>query len=106
MNANIRQALAILLDEGLKVSSWGISSISIGEDFVSFNVDGLIYKGRVQIKGEDNGYCLMFDDGKAQTCPAEYLVQVLDENIEKTSTYRNDLQEWFSNSKETRRQED
>lgn len=96
MDAKIRLALITLLNEKEKVVSWGISNISFGDDFVAFDVDGLIYKGNVMVKSVSSDYEIYFSATKTLTCSLEDMVDILDVNIEKTQNYRCDLENWFA----------
>ena len=96
MNAKVKLALVTLLNEEDIVSSWGISNISVGNDFLCFNVDGFIYKGGIRISCNPADYEIIFNGGKILTCQINNLVHILDTNIEKTQHYMKDLNEWLS----------
>lgn len=96
MEAKIKKALIFLLNEEDKVSSWGLSNISITETSIEFDVDGLVYTGRIIIKSNNFDYQIIFDDGGLETCSLRNLVNVLDYKIERTGNYLQDLEGWFS----------
>ena len=97
MDKNVRNALICLLKEEDKVSSWGISNISIDDSSINFVVDGFLYKGHVRILCDESYYKIRFDNGKTIRClDATELPDILDFNIEKTENYQHDLENWLS----------
>lgn len=100
MNSNLKEALICLLKEKEKVSSWGISNISIDESSINFNVDGFLYKGCVSIRCDETFYEIHLERGKKLKClNAVELTDILDSNIEKTENYQQDLESWLSSFK-------
>ena len=99
MNKKVKIALAYLLNEEEKVTSWGISNILIKENSIHFHVEGLIYKGYIFIRCDKPYYKIIFDDGKSIQCTVAELVNVLDTNIEMTRNYIHDLKSWFLSTK-------
>lgn len=96
MNKNVKKALVCLLTEEEKVSSWGITNITIEESSINFNVDGFLFKGRINITYDETYYEINFELGKKIRCiDAEELIDVLDSNIEKTDNYQHDLENWL-----------
>ena len=67
MNSKIKQALVILLNEEVRIASWGLSNISITETSIMFDVDGFIYSGRIIIKScKKTSYQITFNDGSTE----------------------------------------
>lgn len=98
MDKNLKKVLICLLSEEEKVSSWGISNITIDESQINFNVDGFLYKGRISIRYDETYYEISFErDNKTIKClEAAELTDILDSNIEKTDNYQHDLEKWLS----------
>ena len=76
------------------ISSWGINNISIEERSISFDVEGLIYKGSICIRCDKLDYEIQFEDGRTIQCSIVKLVDILDVNIETTDNYLRDLENW------------
>lgn len=97
MDAKIRNLLLFFINEEEKVSSWGVSNISITETTIKFDVDGFIYSGSVIIKcSKILDYQITFDDGSEEYCSINNIIDVLDSKIERTEHYIRDLEGWFS----------
>ena len=100
MNSKIKQALVILLNEEVRIASWGLSNISITETSIMFDVDGFIYSGRIIIKScKKTSYQITFNDGSTETCSLRNLVNVLDSKIEITANYLQKLPQWLFDKK-------
>ena len=97
MNKNVKKALICLLKEEEKVSSWGITNITIDESSINFKVDGFLYKGSLSIRCDETYYEIHFECGKILKClDATELTDILDSNIEKTDNYQQDIENWLS----------
>ena len=87
MNETIKAALIALLNEEIIVESWGFSNLTVCQSSFEFNVDGIIYQGKVKISLNELSYRVGFDNGHTIDCSLDDLVNTLDINIEKTDDY-------------------
>lgn len=96
MNEKIKNALVYLLNEEVKVASWGITNINITDTTIDFEVSGFIYQGKVQVMSIDNGYEINFDTGDSINCSLDDLAETIDLKIERTENYESLLQDWLA----------
>lgn len=94
MDEKVKNALVCLLNKDEIISSWGINNISIEERSISFDVEGLIYKGNICIRCDKPDYEIQFEDGRTIQCSIGKLVDILDVHIETTDNYLRDLENW------------
>lgn len=95
MNASIKNALIVFIEEKDIVSSWGITNISVNDYTIAFNVNGFIYSGSIVIFCNTSCYKIVFSDGKTIECSINELVSVLDTNIEYSQDYEKKLRKWI-----------
>lgn len=86
LNKSIRRAILALLEQNIVVISWGISSINIEDEYISFYVEGFKYKGMVKIIECDGDYKIIFEDTTIR-CSIDNIVESLDMYIERTDNY-------------------
>lgn len=97
MCEEIREALISLLNEEIKVVSWGVSNIIINDTSFEFCVSGFIFEGKVMVNLHESDYQVCFDNGDVIECSLNNLVDTLDLKIEKTSEYDTQIKEWLGN---------
>lgn len=96
MRKEIREVLVLLLGARGVVASWGMSNININPHSLSFNVNGLRYKGKVRIvPAPEAQYAVILRNGNKLYCTAEDMVYQLDTIIEHTESYSDDLLKWI-----------
>ncbi len=86
---NIRPILNVLVNNDIIVMSWGISNFEYDENNVSFNVNGLKYRGNISIKCSFDKLHYRLFAGKhlIKECFLEEIVSILDNEIEKDENY-------------------
>ncbi len=99
MNIKIRKVLLTLLDDHIKVASWGISNINVNETSLEFEVSGFIFEGKVTINPHNSDYQVCFNNGAIIECSLSDLVDMLDSKIEKTLEYDSKIQGWLDKKK-------
>ena len=94
----MKQAIRLLIIEFLKcqniVECWGISSIVLLEDSVSFDVCGFQFQGRVIIEIAAEGYFIKLSNKAICNIVLEEVVSTLDFLIEVGDTYDDDIENW------------
>lgn len=95
MNSNIRKLLLELLRQNVIVGSWGMTNVSIKQDTINFDVQGMLYQGAVSISPQKGIYHIELD-GVAVSVPLESVVQKLDVLVESGEGYIHKLQSWLS----------
>ena len=96
MNKIIRLALIEMLNSSEIVASWGISEIQFANNKLIFNVNAFKYKGKICISANRIDNCkVLLNGGKELICDLKGLVSSLDELIEHTETYYEDLGDWL-----------
>lgn len=96
MNINIRTLLLELLKHQFVVSSWGLTNIKIGASKLSFDVDGLLYKGKVLITVNGCLYTIHLDSRTLSDVALCQVVAVLDGLIEVDEDYKEQLAQWLA----------
>ncbi len=96
LSKGIRSLLVTFLNDSVIIASWGITDIKIEDNKLSFKVDGLIYQGAVVIIEQDCNYLVIMEDCEFSS-NLDILVNALDEKIEKTENYTDDLINWIEN---------
>ena len=83
-----KQLLCTLINDYIRVASWGITNISIDEEKISFNVNGFNYCGDIIIKSDSSG-CYNITIGKQKNikCHLDELIDTLDRIIEASDDY-------------------
>lgn len=95
MKKEIRQLLIRLVLCENQVGSWGITSISILEDSISFDVTGFLYQGRVTITPTTDLYRIQMGNGGEYCANIENVVSTLDSLIEVGDNYYKSLIDWL-----------
>lgn len=95
MKKEIRNLVNRLLHEELIVQSWGITNIQIIENVIRFEVCGFKYKGLIIISTDANGYNVNIGNKNIQSS-LDNIINVLDDEIEKTENYTSDLSKWIN----------
>ena len=91
----LKLVLITLLEENVKVASWGISNIVIKPTILAFNVDGIKFKGLVTIEVTGTTYTLKLGKETYTELDISNLVKFMDNKIECTTDYLSDLREWL-----------
>lgn len=94
MNLKLKMILAKFLEERIKVTSWGVTDINIFNKKLKYHVNGLKYSGVIEITATNNNCMIKFTNKKI-TCKLADLVDILDNEIEHTSSYSLDLEHWI-----------
>lgn len=89
----LRLVLLSFLENKVTVASWGISNIVIEPSSLAFTVDGIKYKGVVNIKVTGSTYTLQMGN-MSYSVTLENLVPFMDNKIECTTNYLFDLLDW------------
>ena len=96
MTKEIKQIVVTILKNSTIASSWGISNIRIMRNSVFFSVEAMKYKGDVVIKATPNEECIVtFRDGINISCTHDTLVKTIDEKIEYSENYIEEIQKWL-----------
>ena len=98
MKDRINKIAQCLLEQEIVIASWGISSVSMLDNAISFHVAGLRYSGEVIISPiSETLLCHVSFLENSQSYDIDYqqLVARLDELIEKTDNYQDDLKKWI-----------
>lgn len=91
----LKLVLITLLEDKVKVASWGISNIVIKPTIITFNVDGIKFKGLVTVEVTGISYTLKIGEDSYTELNLCNLVEFMDNKIECTTNYLSDLREWF-----------
>lgn len=96
MEQKLRSLLKVLTNNLVTVYSWGIKNVEVSSKDITFSVNGLKYNGNVVLTYEDNDYKATFDNNTViisdSVCT---LINLIDNAIETTGQYKNDVLEWF-----------
>lgn len=95
MNEEIRQLIIRLVSCDIQVGSWGITSISISEDSISFDVTGFLYQGLVTITATTGLYRIQMGNGGDYCANIENVVSTLDSLIEVGDNYYEIVIDWL-----------
>lgn len=96
MTKEVKQIIISILKDSEIASSWGISNIRIMNNSVVFSVDGMKYKGDVVIKASSDKKCILkFKDEIDISCTYDMLVKTIDEKIEYSANYIEEIQKWL-----------
>ena len=95
LNRALRLVLITLLKDQVTVASWGISNIVIKPSVLTFNVDGMKFKGIVSVKVTGTTYTLHIGKDSYSNLDLNTLVGFMDERIECTTDYLSDLRKWL-----------
>ena len=83
-----KQLLCTLINDYIRVASWGITNISIDEEKISFNVNGFNYCGDIINKSDSSGcYNITKKKKKNIKCHLDELIDTLDRIIEASDDY-------------------
>ena len=94
-----KQLLCALINEHIRVASWGIRNISIDEAKISFHVNGLKYYGNIIIKTDSSGYYnITIGKEKNIKCHLDELIDTLDRIIEASDDYLMQLENIITTS--------
>ena len=84
------------MEDKVKVASWGISNIVIKPTILTFNVDGIKFKGLVTVEVSGTSYTLKIGENSYTEIKLSNLVEFMDSKIECTTDYLSDLREWLT----------
>lgn len=96
MKTKIRLLLVELLANRIIVESWGISSISVSGNSVSFDVSGFQFQGNIALEFVSNGYSIKLNNQIASCVVLQDVVKTLDILIEVGDMYYNDIMNWVN----------
>jgi len=92
---DIRLLLVELLSNETIVGSWGISSIIVLDNHISFNVSGFQFQGNIAIEVLYNCYSIKLGDKMIVYVALKEMVTALDALIEAGNSYYNDIANWI-----------
>ena len=96
LDRSLRLALITLLKDNVTVKSWGISNINIKPTILTFDVDGMKFKGTVSIEVSGTSkYTISIGHISYANCIPNNMVRFIDEKIEYTADYTIVLGEWI-----------
>lgn len=96
MEQKLRSLLKVLTNNLVTVYSWGIKNVEVSSKDITFSVNGLKYNGNVVLTYEDNDYKATFDNNTVIISDSACtLINLIDNAIETTGQYKNDVLEWF-----------
>ena len=96
LSKGLRSLLITFINESVVVASWGLTDIQIMSYKLVFKVDGLLYKGEIEIEENGSLYHVRMSDCKLSSS-LENIVEILDAKIEKSANYTSDLIDWIIN---------
>lgn len=97
MKEELKKLMCELLTNDVKVVSWGVSNIENSNTKLEFQVNGLLYKGKVVIKVSDHQYTITLGDKSIQ-CGLNEIVTTLDGLIERSDDYEQKLGAWVKST--------
>ena|GEM_PF-1463561 len=88
------------LKEQVKFCSWGAKKIKIEEDTMSFSVSGFKFCGTIMIIANSRNYYKIILENPAyekviESVTLTEIVEIIDNEIEKTDNYLKTLWDWF-----------
>ena len=88
-----------LLSNLVRYYSWGVKDLHVSDRDITFTVNALKYKGEIKIFAKDNEYIALLIHNNAifHSKNASSLINIIDNYIEKSETYQNDVIKWFEN---------
>lgn len=86
----LKALMVRFLDNDIITLSWGLTDIQILEGSIKFKVNGLKYKGTVEISPDGIGYKVILNN-RILTSNLEDIVSLLDNEIEHTKNYSSDI---------------
>ena len=93
---SIRNIAILLLQEEVIIASWGISNVKIFDSHICFHVNGLKYNGLVDIQAKDGEmFEILLNETSIGQCHLDNAVNTIDNAVEKTDYYQQDLEEWI-----------
>lgn len=97
MDAFLRNLMIELIQQRTIALSWGINTILIEMDNISFKVNAFKYKGRIKIKYINNNYIIILEDKdvKVEDIALKEIVCTIDHLIEVTEDYPKTLKQWI-----------
>lgn len=96
MKIKIRMLIIELLKSQSIVESWGISSIDISNDSVSFDVIGFQFQGNVTLEYVSNRYSIKLNNKVVSSAVLKDVVKTLDTLIEVGDMYYGDIMNWVN----------
>lgn len=96
MRTEIRLLLVELLANRRIVESWGISSISIADNSVSFDVSGFQFQGNISLEFVSGRYSIKLNNKTVSCVVLKDVVKILDILIEVGDMYYNDIVNWVN----------
>lgn len=96
MVSEIKRLAITLLQEEVVLASWGITKVEIEETNLRFQVNGLKYRGLVNLHiVEDGNYEVIIGGINRGIIRLENILSFLDGEIENTDAYSQDLEKWI-----------
>ena len=95
LTREMRNLLIAFISNKAIVASWGIRNITIEETKLSFEVSGFNYHGNVEVNVHGNNYNVIIGDEDLGVLHIDEVLTVLDDKIEHTQDYYNDLEQWI-----------
>ena len=90
LEKGLKALMARFLDNEIITLSWGLTDIQILEGSIKFKVNGLKYKGTVEIYPDGIGYKVNMNN-LILSSNLEDIISVLDNEIEHTKNYSSDI---------------
>ncbi len=86
----LKALMVRFLDNEITTLSWGLTDIQILEGSIKFKVNGLKYKGAVEIYPDGIGYKVNMNN-RILSSNLEDIISMLDNEIEHTNNYPSDI---------------
>lgn len=95
MDDKIKEMLFAMLADSTVVGSWGVSDIHIGQDVLSFCVDGFRYRGPVEIRADGEAYDVSLAGVCFNGLSTGEAVLTVDREVEADDNYLRDVAKWL-----------
>ena len=90
LTKELKALMVRFLDNEVFTLSWGITDIQILDGSIKFKVNGLKYKGIVEIYPDEKGYIVNMNNNYFSS-NLEDIISFLDNKIEHTKNYSSDI---------------
>lgn len=96
MDDSIHRLSLRLLQDSIIIASWGIANTIVFDTHITFEVSGLKYKGKVEIRPvNQDEYEVLLGANSLGSYGIDSIVDTLDRAIEVTDDYKMSLEEWL-----------
>ena len=94
MTENIRTIVLDFISNPIIIASWGITSIDVKHDSISFCVDALKYRGKIIINDSKDIVQTLLENNCTTSTKPGIVMQVIDDLIESGPNYNRELKKW------------